>query len=201
MKLVARFLHWFCNKYMTLHPIWRDGVEIYMARYHTKEKQEDASWFIHNIRLADEDGNHNHPYEWQVSVILCSSYIEEVLDTKTGKRTYHKRRWLNWIRGDRYHRIVELRGDVWTLFIHGPKHGKSWGFWDYEFGHVHNREYRAPKDCNGFGPDGPIFLHPSSDDCCKRGWYFITEIWGWAGPYATREECKTQFSNYCKEYL
>lgn len=36
-------------------------------------------------------------------------------------------RWFNWLGADTFHRIRSLHGEVWTLFVVGPK-ASSWGF-------------------------------------------------------------------------
>lgn len=36
-------------------------------------------------------------------------------------------RWFNWITDQDFHKIVELRGAVYTLFVTGPR-TQSWGF-------------------------------------------------------------------------
>lgn len=143
MSVIAKLCQ-IVAKRMNLHeiPDRTDPDQIYIKRYHTADKQENASWFLHNIKLPDRDRNpHNHPYSWQLSILLGAPYTEEYFDLRYGMETRTKRRrvrFFNWIPGNRYHKITELHGDVWTIFIHGPKHGKSWGFWT-EIGHVHNQ--------------------------------------------------------------
>lgn len=142
MSLIAKL----CRKWsdtMTHHPIPdRDNPdEIYLSRYYPTEEQVDSWWFLHNIKLPDyEPAPHNHPYSWQVSLILAASYVEETFNPKTGVTTTRRRRFFNWIPGSKFHRITEIRGECWTIFIHGPKTGKSWGFWIPGYGYVHNAE-------------------------------------------------------------
>lgn len=139
MTTVHTFLSRLASRMSNNH-IWRDSGQIYMARYFTTPTQEQANWFLHNIRLSDGDGHHSHPYSWQFSLILSGHYEEETLDTQTGVITTRTRRWFNWIPGTKFHRITRLsRTPVWTIFIHGPKTGKSWGFWLPEVGYVHNQ--------------------------------------------------------------
>lgn len=146
----------FVAKHMNLHaiPDRTNKDDIYLARYHTTDDQKEARWFLHNIKRPDyEEYAHNHPYRWQLSFILSGSYDEEYLEGLPDRDGHPSRRlsilldnfvrkrrcrFFNWIPNDRYHRITKLHGDVWTLFIHGPKHGKSWGFWLPGIGHVHN---------------------------------------------------------------
>lgn len=144
--MINRICQWFADRMTPCH-IPRDSGE-YMRRYFTTPTQEEANWFLHNIMRHDhEDECHNHPYSWQFSIILSGSYDEETLvPTSAGLLTWtRRRRFFNWIPGDKYHRITKLHGDVWTLFFFGPKHGGSWGFWVPGIGHVHNQELARVK--------------------------------------------------------
>lgn len=88
---------------------------------------------------------HNHPWGWAVSIVLSGSYEETrlcpdaddslavlrgvgdheaQLEDFTFARTV---KWFNVLRDTDYHKVDKLRGDVWTLFITGPK-SQDWGF-------------------------------------------------------------------------
>lgn len=102
---------------------------------------------LHHIHRADHERDlHDHPWSWALSIVLRGSYDEQRLvdgDTVVVRRV----RWFNLLRGGDYHRITELHGDVWTLFISGPNI-KSWGFrvWDratMTWQHVQHDDYFA----------------------------------------------------------
>lgn len=186
---MPQLLKWIASK-LNRHEIPREGGGLYMVRYHTGESHQTAWWFLHNILLADRDAHHNHPYEWQISFILWSSYVEEVLDTRTGKITTRTRRWFNWIPRSKYHKVIKLNGDVWTLFIHGKKHGTSWGFWEPGYGHIHNKEYKLHSINMRINP---IYWN--------NGWYWNDEIGMNTGPYKTRAEAAAVSAEYCKLFL
>lgn len=91
---------------------------------------------LHHIHRPDYDRDlHDHPWAWCVSLILRGSYDEErPADCHHADcmRTVERRvRWTNYITRGTWHRITELHGNVWTLFIAGPRVQK-WGFrrWD-----------------------------------------------------------------------
>ncbi len=69
--------------------------------------------------------------------MLCGSYDEERL-CKHEHRCEHvgKRhvKWFNFIRGSDFHRITKLHGEVWTLFITGPRR-QGWGFREWDPGY------------------------------------------------------------------
>lgn len=147
MSIAAKLCRWIAS-HMNLHviPDRTNPEDTYIARYHTADDQKNARWFLHNIQRGDhEEWSHNHPYKWQFSLILSASYEEEYFEVKGEEpfqwRTNIKKRrvrFFNWIPGSRFHRITKLNGEVWTLFIHGPKHGDSWGFWWDGVGYIHN---------------------------------------------------------------
>ncbi len=135
----------------------------YMIRHSLRKQSPKAgAWraYLHQFFGADDEGCHNHPWKWSLSIVLWGSYTEErlhpdwLLDGLEGadcsmpasKRRWGQRsrrvRWFNLLRAGDYHRISELHprrpgGQVWTLFITGPFSGRSWGFWIPGRGHVH----------------------------------------------------------------
>lgn len=164
-----------------------------MERYHRGEKHDDKHVFLNKINFRDQDGWHNHPYRWQFSVILSGMYVEEIIDTVTCIKSTRLRHRFNWIRFDRYHRITALSHEVgfeqvWTLFICGPKTGKSWGFWEPGIGHIHNTEYKR------YDMNEHIMWN-------AKGWWFHDESEFEHGPYETREVCISNRDRYFKEYL
>jgi hypothetical protein len=105
--------------------------------------------FLHHFHRPDQDRwPHNHPWKWGVSIILSGSYDETRLrgisvERETGQSfqvTTSKRvRWFNRLSGTDYHKVEHLHGDVWTLFITGPR-VQDWGFL-VEDRHVPWRDY------------------------------------------------------------
>lgn len=126
---------WFYCRHIT-----RELNERYLDRWTVRPQKQSGknAWriYLHHFLAPDNDGHHNHPWKWSFSIVLRGSYTEEYFDRHTGSwgqelTSLRKRRvrWLNLIRADRYHKITELHGDVWTLFFCGPLTGKGWGFW------------------------------------------------------------------------
>ncbi len=78
--------------------------------------------YLHHFVASDPDGVHNHPWRYSLSIILCGWYMEQRLDE------WRVRKWLNWITGDTFHRIVLPEGSpgVWSIFIHSRR-VKPWG--------------------------------------------------------------------------
>jgi hypothetical protein len=73
--------------------------------------------FLHHIHHDEDEGvYHNHP--WSGLSIIFGSYIEQYWNQKPKIR-----RWFNWIRATRHHRVTLFK-PVWTLFIHGPRSNK-----------------------------------------------------------------------------
>lgn len=110
------------------------------------DKPTPVSVYLHHFIRPDEDRElHNHPWKWAVSVTLAGGYTEERFDSSGGIVT-RRTRFLsvNFIRGTDYHRVAELHGETWTLFLAGPK-TSSWGFWVPGTGHVPWREFLASK--------------------------------------------------------
>jgi len=132
--------------------ITREDNAPYLDRYSLRQqtpKSRDAGFraYLHHFLSGDGDGHHNHPWRWSLSIVLRGSYTEEYFDVPgcaghvaaimNGVRVRTRRvRWFNWIPDTRYHRIVELHGSAWTLFICGPAI-QSWGFFMPGRGHVH----------------------------------------------------------------
>ncbi|MES2384494.1 MAG: hypothetical protein V4593_08090 [Pseudomonadota bacterium] len=129
----------------------------YLDRYSFRPQGESGTneWraYVHHFLAPDDDGHHNHPFAWSLSIVLRGSYTEEVLHigTKVTWTETRRVRWFNWITADKYHRIVSLHparpgaapgAGVWTLFLAGPlardRAGtpRGWGFWLPGRGHV-----------------------------------------------------------------
>lgn len=97
---------------------------------------------LHKFHRPDNDrALHNHPWKWSLSIILCGSYTEERLDLHTGTTDIRRLRFFNFLTEHDYHRVSELHGNVWTLFITGPRI-QDWGFMT-PAGFVDHRTYIA----------------------------------------------------------
>lgn len=86
-------------------------------------------FYLHRFVGSDPDrGLHDHPWPWAGSVVLHGFYYEH---TRKGLR---KVRWLNWLTGDSFHRVVlpldswDKFKPCWTLFFHRAAYTKPWGF-------------------------------------------------------------------------
>lgn len=106
---------------------------------------------LHRIHRPDYDRDlHDHPWDWCASFILRGSYDEERLDEGCPDDAiatrFRRVKWFNWITADTWHRINQLHGNVWTLFVTGER-VQAWGFrrWDGAargFVKVPNTEYK-----------------------------------------------------------
>lgn len=97
--------------------------------------------YLHHFHRDDGDQPlHNHPWRWGLSIVLCGSYDEERFESADEhalrERTQEhaalqvvrrRVRWVNWLTHEDYHRVTALHGEVWTLFITGPRL-QDWGF-------------------------------------------------------------------------
>jgi hypothetical protein len=101
--------------------VWREGIGIYLHKFH---------------RGDDDEALHNHPWVWSRSLVLVGGYVEErriwlnpPAFFQVERRIVRPPSW-NKIDADDFHRVDLIEKDCWSLFISGPKTGKSWGFWD-----------------------------------------------------------------------
>lgn len=137
--------------------IWnREGTGSYLSRYYVWRKptmpdgsepfdefgapRKGAIWrgrwglYVHKFHASDDAGDlHSHPWEWSLSLVLSSGYVEErrTKDDRVVVRRVRPFR-LNFIRETDYHRVDLIGGrPALTLFLVGPKTpGGSWYFWD-----------------------------------------------------------------------
>jgi hypothetical protein len=110
-----------------------DGT-LYLSRYRVLGWMPGSRWrlpfsiYLHRIHRADLDpAPHNHPWKWARSLILHGQYLEV---REHGDATSYE--WLrpgrvNRINESDFHCIASVQGEVWTLFIVGPR-CQSWGF-------------------------------------------------------------------------
>ncbi len=134
---------------------------------------------LHHIHRADHERDlHNHPWTFAFSIVLRGSYDEERLcnhEHGCEKVTSRTVRWFNFIRGGDFHRITRLHGDVWTLFVTGPR-TQSWGFREWDTGYQRwdttpNEEYIARKKAERLDDEWPGELSEArgaSLDCLAR---------------------------------
>lgn len=147
--LLRRFTDWALSKYESggyageddrrrAYTIETDGDKYLTRVILLPRRIFGVNIYLHNFHRADADRYlHSHPWRWTRSIVLAGSYVEErVADGKVIERTV---RWFNKIDEHDYHRVLRLHGDVWTLFITGPRI-QDWGFLT-ERGHVSWREY------------------------------------------------------------
>lgn len=136
MKLLRRFMNWSLGKR------WPRGLIIpdpYSGGDYLKRciflKRKWFSIYLHNFVIGDHDRHmHNHPWSWAFSIILCGSYTEHRLGGKP-----RRVRWFNFLTFEDYHRVTELHGEVWTLFLCGPRK-QDWGFL-VKGKHIQHEEY------------------------------------------------------------
>jgi hypothetical protein len=126
-----------------------DGDRPYLERYYLCTLF-NVRFYLH--RFVDSDpgrGLHDHPWPWAASIVLSGWYWEETRGFETNpaaqalaealgtkKGTIRKKvRWLNWLTGDSFHRVVlpldwsTLKpSPCWTLFFHRATNVKPWGF-------------------------------------------------------------------------
>lgn len=123
---------------------------------------------LHHFHRPDEDDcMHNHPWEWALALVLKGSYVETRMPPLEATRT-RVVRFFNFITQHDYHKIDSLKGDVWTLFITGPRL-QDWGFLTPQ-GHVPWKEFLKRRDKasrEGWGcrfdtdGDGNCHVHPN----------------------------------------
>lgn len=105
----------------------------YLERYYLFEVF-GFTFLIH--RFIDLDGDrtlHNHPWS-AFSVVLAGSYVEAVL---VGLCPFSgwiekniKVRLFNYVPAKKFHQIVDIKPNTWTLFIHKKRSGRGWGFFE-----------------------------------------------------------------------
>jgi len=88
--------------------------------------------YLHKFLSSDPDrGWHCHPWVWAASRILDGSYMQSSPEG-SGLPLCLRAGDLNILREGDYHRVLLMTRVVWTLFWHGPKHGRSWHFLSYD---------------------------------------------------------------------
>jgi hypothetical protein len=123
----------------------------YLTRWSIREQKPTGGggWraYLHRFWAHDLE-LHDHPWRWSFSLILWGSYTEryaDLVDGELGPVGRRRVRWFNWIPSTRFHQIEELHGQVWTLFVCGPVHGRSWGFWVPGRGRIKHKQRKAER--------------------------------------------------------
>ncbi len=110
----------------------------YLSRWHfplwLARRYGAAELFLHHFHTSDPDrGWHNHPYEWCEGRLLQGAYVQAIPQFWLGEwRPAYK----TFRAGDRNrltnerHAVALIKSPVRTLFLAGPKHGRSWNFMD-----------------------------------------------------------------------
>lgn len=100
-----------------------DPADPYLRRWWIIPRNKWFNIYLHHIRKPDDDrALHDHPW-WNMSILLRGGYFEM---TPSGGRL----RFAPGIvirRPTAAHRLIPWRGDVWTLFVTGPR-VREWGF-------------------------------------------------------------------------
>jgi len=131
--MIRSFLFWFtADKKCRL--INRNPNEPYLERYYLGTVR-GVTFYLHRFVNKDADKEtHDHPWSWAASVVLCGSYVEEIVTALCPDRgPVVKERivsFFNWISATRFHRISTAKPETWTLFFHG-KRVAHWGFLKY----------------------------------------------------------------------
>lgn len=132
--MLRRLLHWFASKYPASRVIYdRGGVSPYLSRWylHDHRRGKGIAVFLHKFHRGDDDMEcHNHPWRWSIAIILSGGYVEERREGDRVVSRIVRPGTINAIRATDFHRVDLLSDESWSLFIAGPKTGKSWGFWN-----------------------------------------------------------------------
>lgn len=146
-----RLLRW-VSAHLSGYAIRGEDGSVYLWRFSVigYEWRLPCALFLHRFVRPDNEERgvlHTHPWKWSVSLVLSGGYTEERINREFAAgplasrfadaawrrrfKVWHLRRVLPWrlnvFRAGSAHRIAELHGECWTLFLVGPKAG-SWGF-------------------------------------------------------------------------
>lgn len=127
------------------HP---DGV--YLRRWWLIPRNPWFNVYLHHFLQSDDDrALHDHPWTFNISILLLGRYVEHRPDCEPKRR----RRWVPILRrGPAPHRLELINDEpVWTLFITG-RNVREWGFLCPQ-GWKHWREFVAVTESgNAIGP-------------------------------------------------
>lgn len=121
--------------------------QLYLRRWYLTPPTWPVRLFLHQIILDDDDrALHNHPWDF-ASFIMRGEY-KEILPL--GKSRQASPGTLLRNPAEHTHRVVIVRGPVWTLMI-SRRAKRIWGFHDPDRGWI---DWRTYLDLNG-APDWP----------------------------------------------
>jgi hypothetical protein len=110
--------------------------------------------FLHNFNRSDDDRSlHDHPWKWNISILIKGRYWEHL---PGGKKVLRKPGRIVFRNGTAAHRVELLKDEhgreipVWTIFLTGPK-CREWGF-HCKKGWVHWKDFTAPGKPGEIGP-------------------------------------------------
>lgn len=121
----------------------RQFEDVYLERYYYLNLRPFARLVIHRFCQSDTDGLHDHPWAFQ-NYILSGGYWEHTEEGRFWRPPgYSGTASLNY-----FHRVEldpeKADGDVWTLFLMGPKE-KEWGFLNDKGIWIQHEEYLNSK--------------------------------------------------------
>lgn len=138
----------------------------YLERY-SLGKLFGATFYLHRFVGQDAERHvHDHPWAWARSIVLAGWYEEEVVCALDINRGWISRmrivRWYNRITEGTFHRITGTAPGTWTLFFHGPREGRTWGFLQ--------RTPCLPKATPGEWTSTGTWYHQPYDVKANAGW-------------------------------
>jgi len=96
----------------------------YLYRWWVIPRNRIFNIYLHQFKRSDHDVLHDHPWWFNISILLKGTYTEMM----TGGRSRVLSAPCFKLRiGCAPHSVQLTHGDVWTLFITGPKY-RIWGF-------------------------------------------------------------------------
>ena len=96
--------------------------------------------YVHRFMRPDLDRDlHSHPWAEAVSFIFKGGYDEERRVGDAVEDRIYCAPTVNVIHRSTFHRIAELHGDTWSVFVGFGKRA-SWSFWDRDTGRVTPKE-------------------------------------------------------------
>lgn len=111
-----------------------DPLDPYLLRWYLIPRNKIFNIYLHKFCKSDDDrALHDHPWLFNMSLLLKGDYIEH----KPGNKKKFRWRWIPYFRwGKAPHRVELLQPDpyargpipVWTLFVTGPV-VREWGFY------------------------------------------------------------------------